>query len=33
VSNPAGIDLADGTWANIGMTNNDFVNVTFLWKG
>jgi hypothetical protein len=33
VANPAGIDLADGTWANIGMTNNDFVNVTFLWKG
>jgi hypothetical protein len=33
VANPAGIDLADGTWANIGMTNNDFVNVTYLWKG
>jgi hypothetical protein len=33
VSNPAGIDLADGTWANIGMTGNDFVNVTYLWKG
>lgn len=33
VSNPAGIDLADGTWANLGMTNNDFVDVTYLWKG
>jgi hypothetical protein len=33
VSNPAGIDLADGTWANIGMSGNDFVDVTYLWKG
>lgn len=33
VANPAGIDLADGTWAGIGMTNNDFVDVTYLWKG
>jgi hypothetical protein len=33
VSNPAGIDLADGTWASIGMTGNDFVDVTYLWKG
>ncbi|WP_236061310.1 SH3 domain-containing protein [Actinacidiphila acididurans] len=30
VSNPAGIDLADGTfWDGLGMTNNDWVTVTF----
>ncbi|MCL5962472.1 MAG: SH3 domain-containing protein [Chloroflexi bacterium] len=29
---PAGIDLADGTfWDDLGMTGNDWVDVTFLW--
>jgi hypothetical protein len=31
VANPAGIDLADGTWADLQMTENDFVDVTYLW--
>jgi hypothetical protein len=32
VANPAGIDLADGTfWDGLGMTNNGWVNVTYLW--
>lgn len=31
VSNPAGIDLADGIWEDLGMTNNDWVTVEFLW--
>ena len=32
VANPAGIDLADGTfWYDLGMSNNDWVNVTYLW--
>ncbi|WP_186002196.1 hypothetical protein [Corallococcus sp. Z5C101001] len=31
-ANPAGIDLADGTfWTDLGMTNNDWVDVTYLW--
>ncbi|SEM46005.1 hypothetical protein SAMN05444354_11742 [Stigmatella aurantiaca] len=31
-SNPAGIDIADGTfWIDLGMTNNDWVDVTYLW--
>jgi hypothetical protein len=31
-SNPAGIDLADGTfWYDLGMTNNDWLEVTYLW--
>lgn len=30
VSNPAGIDLADGTfWTDLGMSNNGWLNVTF----
>jgi hypothetical protein len=30
VANPAGIDLADGTfWDGLGMTNNDWIDVTF----
>jgi hypothetical protein len=33
VSNPAGIDLADGTFAAIGMTDNGLIEVTFLWTG
>ena len=34
VANPAGIDLADGTfWDGLGMTDNDWVDVTFLWTG
>lgn len=32
VANPAGIDLADGTfWYDLGMSNNDWVEVTYLW--
>ncbi len=31
-ASPAGIDLADGTfWYDLGMSNNDWVNVTYLW--
>jgi hypothetical protein len=34
VPNPAGIDLADGTfWDGLRMTNNGWVDVTFLWTG
>ncbi|HEX5567439.1 MAG TPA: hypothetical protein VFY14_11035 [Streptomyces sp.] len=33
VLNPAGIDLADGTFRNIGLRNNGWVTVTFLWTG
>jgi hypothetical protein len=33
VLNPAGIDLADGTfWDSLGMSGNDWVNVTFNWE-
>jgi len=33
VTNPAGIDLADGTfWDDLKMTGNDWVDVVFLWK-
>ncbi|MDB6123949.1 MAG: hypothetical protein JWQ71_2942 [Pedosphaera sp.] len=33
VSNPAGIDLADGTfWDDLGMSGNDWVQVTFNWE-
>ncbi len=32
VRTPAGIDLADGTfWIDLGLTNNDFVTVEYLW--
>jgi hypothetical protein len=32
VANPAGIDLADGTfWDDLGMINNGWVDVTFNW--
>lgn len=32
VKNPAGIDLADGTfWIDLAMTNNDRVEVEYLW--
>jgi peptidoglycan hydrolase-like protein with peptidoglycan-binding domain len=32
VRNPAGIDLADGTFrSDLGMTDNGWVNVTYLW--
>lgn len=32
VSNPAGIDLADGTfWDDLGLTDNDWITVRFLW--
>ncbi|MEM2917952.1 MAG: hypothetical protein QXY62_00410 [Candidatus Altiarchaeota archaeon] len=30
VKNPAGIDLADGTWKALGMKNNDFVEFYFV---
>ncbi len=31
-ANPAGIDIADGTfWTDLGMSNNDWVDVTYLW--
>ena len=31
-SNPAGIDIADGTfWTDLGLSNNDWVDVTYLW--
>jgi hypothetical protein len=34
VRNPAGIDLADGTfWDGLGLTNNAWVTVTYLWTG
>ncbi|MEV6419479.1 hypothetical protein [Streptomyces sp. NPDC051662] len=33
VTNPAGIDLADGTFADIGLTDNGWVTVTYLWTG
>jgi hypothetical protein len=32
-SNPAGIDLADGTFADVGLTDNGYVTVTYLWTG
>lgn len=33
VLNPAGIDLADGTfWDDLGMVNNGWVDVTFNWE-
>lgn len=33
VLNPAGIDLADGTfWTDLGMTSNGWVDVTFNWE-
>lgn len=33
-ANPAGIDIADGTfWTDLGMSNNDWVTVTYLWTG
>jgi hypothetical protein len=32
VGNPAGIDLADGTfWDGLGLRDNSWVNVTYLW--
>jgi hypothetical protein len=32
VAQPNGIDIADGAfWDDLGMTNNDWVQVTFLW--
>ncbi|MFV2120689.1 SH3 domain-containing protein, partial [Streptomyces sp. Act-28] len=34
VANPAGIDVADGTfWDGLGMTDNDWVDVTFMPDG
>ncbi len=31
VSNPAGIDLSEGVWKDLDMTDNDWVTVEFLW--
>ncbi|MGW8065236.1 hypothetical protein ACVV2G_23955 [Streptomyces ziwulingensis] len=31
VANPAGIDLADGTLYDVGLVDNGWVNVTYLW--
>ncbi|GAA1984210.1 hypothetical protein [Catenulispora subtropica] len=31
IQNPAGIDLADGTFADIGMSDNGWVTVSYLW--
>lgn len=31
VTVPTGIDIGDGTWADLGLTNNDTVDVTFLF--
>lgn len=34
VQNPAGIDLADGVfWDGLGMSDNGYVNVSYLWTG
>ena len=33
VANPAGVDLADGTFYNIGLNDNGWVTVTYLWTG
>jgi hypothetical protein len=34
INNPNGIDIADGTfWDDLGMTRNDWVEVSFLWLG
>ena len=32
VTSPGGIDIADGTFADLGMTDSDWVTVTFLWS-
>lgn len=31
VGSPGGIDIGDGTFADLGMTDSDWVKVTFLW--
>ncbi|NJL32792.1 MAG: hypothetical protein HC893_01695 [Chloroflexaceae bacterium] len=34
ITNPNGIDIADGTfWDDLGLSNNDWVDVSFLWLG
>ncbi len=34
IQSPNGIDIADGTfWDDLGMSRNDWVQVTFLWQG
>jgi hypothetical protein len=34
VRNPAGLDLADGTfWDGLGLTGSSYVDVAFLWTG
>lgn len=32
IGSPGGIDIGDGTFAELGMKGSDWVNVTFLWK-
>ena len=31
VTVPCGIDIGDGTWADLGLSNPDWVTITFLW--
>ncbi|MEY9894856.1 hypothetical protein ABIA31_008544 [Catenulispora sp. MAP5-51] len=31
IANPAGIDLADGTFSDVGLSDNGWVTVTYLW--
>lgn len=31
ITSPGGIDIGDGTFADLGMTGSDWVEVTFLW--
>jgi hypothetical protein len=33
VLNPAGIDLADGTFHDLGLSDNGYVQVSYLWTG
>ncbi|WP_245633854.1 hypothetical protein [Amycolatopsis jejuensis] len=34
VRNPAGVDLADGTfWDGLGLTGSSYIDITFLWTG
>lgn len=33
VTNPSGIDLADGTFYDVGLNDNGHVTVTYLWTG
>lgn len=33
ISNPSGIDLADGAFQDLGLPTNEYVQVTYLWTG